>query len=270
MVQALKTGELDYAHGANADQLNQLKTEPNIATVAGKANGWTPARLQRLRRRHRQDDPERRPSTKALLDPAFRDALGYAIDKRPLVERVLGGYGDVGTTIVPPVLDKWHVEPTTPRTFDIEKAKQLLDAAGYTLDASGKRLDKEGKPITLRISCPNSDDELPEGRAVHQGLVRPARDRRHAAGPRLGGRSARRSCRPRPATATRPTTTSSCGAGAAASTRTGCCRSSSAARSAPRPTASTATRAYDQMYEHQLKAPTGRRAQGDPRRRCRT
>ena len=41
MVQALKAGDLDYAHGPNAQQLNQLKTDPNIATVAGKANGWT-------------------------------------------------------------------------------------------------------------------------------------------------------------------------------------------------------------------------------------
>ncbi len=46
------------------------------------------------------------PSTKALLDPAFRDALGYAVDKEQLVERVLGGFGDVGTTNVPPILER--------------------------------------------------------------------------------------------------------------------------------------------------------------------
>ena len=41
MVQALKAGELDYAHGPNAEQLNALKSDPNIATVVGSANGWT-------------------------------------------------------------------------------------------------------------------------------------------------------------------------------------------------------------------------------------
>lgn len=162
MVQALKAGELDYAHGPNADQLNQLKSDPNIATVAGKANGWSQLAFNGYGADTGKTIPKGGPSTKALLDPAFRDALGYAIDKDLLVQRVLGGYGDVGTTIVPPVLGKWHVEPTTKRTFDIEKAKQLLDAAGYKLDANGKRLDKDNKPITLRISFPNSDTNYPK------------------------------------------------------------------------------------------------------------
>src|SRR5689334_21194126 len=41
MVQALKSGEIDYARGVLADQFNALKTEPNITAVAGIANGYT-------------------------------------------------------------------------------------------------------------------------------------------------------------------------------------------------------------------------------------
>jgi peptide/nickel transport system substrate-binding protein len=50
------------------------------------------------------------------------------------------------------------VEPDNPRHFDIELAKQKLDAAGYVLDGNGKRLDKEGKPITLALVHPNTSD----------------------------------------------------------------------------------------------------------------
>jgi peptide/nickel transport system substrate-binding protein len=74
------------------------------------------------------------------------------------VERVLGGFGDKGTTQVPPILSDWHVEPTTPRTFDIELAKQKLEDAGYTTNGDGKRLDKESKPIALRVIYPNTHD----------------------------------------------------------------------------------------------------------------
>jgi len=63
---------------------------------------------------------------------------------------------------VPPVLKDWHVEPDKPRTFDIEKAKSLLDAAGYKLDANGKRLDKDNKPIKLRLDMPDSDENYPK------------------------------------------------------------------------------------------------------------
>lgn len=162
MVQALKAGELDYAHGVNADQLKALQTDPNIKTVAGAANGWTQMAFNTYGTGTDKTIPGGGPSTTALKDAAFRDALGYAVDRQTLVDRVLGGYGDVGNTIVPPVLTSWHVEPTTPRTFNIDLAKQKLDAAGYKLDATGKRLDKDNKPITLRMYMPDSDPNYPK------------------------------------------------------------------------------------------------------------
>ena len=158
MVQALKAGELDYVHNANADQFKQLQADPTYTAVAGKANGWTQLAFNTYGTGTGKEIKGGGPSTKALLDPAFRDALGYAVDKEALVERVLGGFGDVGTTIVPPILAEWHVEPDNPRTFDIELAKQKLDAAGYLLDPAGKRLDKEQKPISLRLAYPNTND----------------------------------------------------------------------------------------------------------------
>lgn len=162
MVQALKKGDLQYARGVNAQQLNELKTAPNIQTVVGAANGWSQLAFNVYGTGTGKTIDGGGPSTQALLDPKFRDALGYAIDKKTLVDRVLGGYGDVGSTIVPPVLGDMHVEPAQPRTFDIELAKQKLDAAGYPLDANGKRLDKQGKPIVLRLVMPDSDANYPK------------------------------------------------------------------------------------------------------------
>jgi peptide/nickel transport system substrate-binding protein len=157
MVQALKSGELDYARGVNANQLKQLQADPAFTTVAGKANGWTQLAFNTYGTGTGKTIKNGGPSTTALLDPKFRDALGYAVDKKALVDRVLGGFGDPGDTIIPPILSDWHVTPNTPRTFDLEVAKQKLEAAGYTLDANGKRLDKDGKPISLRLVTPNTE-----------------------------------------------------------------------------------------------------------------
>jgi peptide/nickel transport system substrate-binding protein len=158
MVQALKSGELDYARGVNADQLKQLQADPAFTTVAGKANGWTQIAFNTYGTGTGKTIKGGGPSTTALQDQKFRDALGYAVDKNVLVDRVLGGFGDPGDTIVPPILSEWHVTPTTPRTFNLDVAKQKLEAAGYILDANGKRLDKDGKPISLRLVVPNTDD----------------------------------------------------------------------------------------------------------------
>lgn len=167
MLQLLQAGELDYAHGLNADQFEQLPADATTyGTTVGKANGWTELAFNTYGTGTNKTIKGGGASTKALVDPKFRDALGYAIDKETLVERVLGGYGDEGTTNVPPVLADWHVEPDKPRAFDIALAKQKLDAAGYKLDASKKRLDKEKRPIKLRLYVPDSDESYAAAAAL--------------------------------------------------------------------------------------------------------
>lgn len=157
MAQALRNDELDYAQNVLSDQFDQLATEEGITTVAGTANGFTELGFNTYGTGTGNTIEGGGPSTPALLDAAFRDALGYAIDKEQLVERVLGGYGEAATTQVPPFQTAWHKEPATPRTFDLAIADQKLTDAGYVVDASGNRLDKDGNAIVLDLVFPDSD-----------------------------------------------------------------------------------------------------------------
>lgn len=162
MVQAFKAGEIDYIRQPNYQQFDALKSLPNVATAVGVANGWTELGFNTYGTGTGKTIKGGGPSTKALLDPAFRDALGYAIDKQQLLDRVLGGYGTLGTSVVPPVLGQWYTAPNDIRTFSIDTAKQKLLAAGYTLDSNGQRLDKEGKPIVLKLVMPDSNADYPK------------------------------------------------------------------------------------------------------------
>ncbi len=160
MVQALKAGELDYARGVNADQFNAAQDR------AGHQDG---------RRALRTAGPSSAfntygtgtgktikgggPSTKALLDPAFRDALGYAVDKQTLVDRVLGGYGDGRHDERPAGAQASGTSsPTTVRTFDID-ARQA--------EARRGRLP----PRCLRQSA-RQGGQADQPPAVHAGLRR--------------------------------------------------------------------------------------------------
>jgi peptide/nickel transport system substrate-binding protein len=161
MVQALKRGELDYVRDVNPDQFDALASEPDIQTVEGFSNGYT-----YLSFNTRATQKGYTGSTSALEDVAFRDALGYAIDRERLLEAVAKGRGTPGTTIVPPYHLKWHVEPDRPRTFDIAEANRRLDAAGYARNDGGKRLDKEGKEIVLRMTWPDSEDHSTDAQFI--------------------------------------------------------------------------------------------------------
>jgi peptide/nickel transport system substrate-binding protein len=157
MVQALKAGELDYAHAVSSDQFKALQSEPDIETVNGASNGWTELGFNTYGTGTGKTIKNGGPSTKALQDAAFRDALGFAIDKQKLADSIIGGYGTIGTTQIPPVLKAWHVEPTNVRNFDLDLARQKLEAAGYKAGADGVRVDKEGKPLNLRLVMPDTE-----------------------------------------------------------------------------------------------------------------
>ena len=66
-----------------------------------------------------------------MADPAMRQALSYAIDKNEINTRLLGGTVQVANTNISP--GAWFFADQTPATFDPEKAKSILDAAGWTV-----------------------------------------------------------------------------------------------------------------------------------------
>jgi len=70
-------------------------------------------------------------------DPAFRQALTYAVDKNAINTRVLGGLVAIANTNVAP--DAYYFVDQPPATFDTTKAGQILDAAGWTMGADGIR-----------------------------------------------------------------------------------------------------------------------------------
>jgi peptide/nickel transport system substrate-binding protein len=83
-----------------------------------------------------------------------REAIAHAIDKQTLVDRVLAGLATPGTTMSPSPNPSWIPELTADQTFDfdLDKAKQILDDAGYKdSDGNGIR-EYEGKDIVLRYA----------------------------------------------------------------------------------------------------------------------
>jgi peptide/nickel transport system substrate-binding protein len=85
-----------------------------------------------------------------LKDVRVRQALAYAMDRKPLIEYLWRGLARPASSILPP--EHWAYNPDVPQYLhDPEKARQLLDEAGYRAASDGIRFH-----ITMKTSTEES------------------------------------------------------------------------------------------------------------------
>jgi peptide/nickel transport system substrate-binding protein len=152
-IQALIKGEVDFVHDITPVQVEALQGREGIYAQ----NGVSPY-FEEIAFNVGAVDPETGEplgdGNPALQDPAFRYALGYALDLDRLAESAYQGGAEPGDTFVPPYYETFHWEPPEDEafTFDLDRAGELLDEAGYEVGDDGLRTMPDGSPIgTLRL-----------------------------------------------------------------------------------------------------------------------
>ena len=154
-IQALLKGEVDFVESITALEVKHLQGQAGVTAHNGNSPGFEEIAFNTGSVDLKTGKPIGNPNP-AMLDPKFRHALGYAVNLPQLVQKVYQGAGLPGTTIIPPSYKKYHWEPPAGQkmTFDLAKAGQLLDAAGYKKGPDGLRTMPDGKPIgTLRLDA---------------------------------------------------------------------------------------------------------------------
>ncbi|MGX9576397.1 ABC transporter substrate-binding protein [Mesorhizobium sp. f-mel] len=146
IAQGLKSGNLDYGVSLTAAQWVDLSKNPDIVVGESRVE-------QRDYLAFNTASGDGAGSTKALQDRAFRDAIGYAIDQKTIVDRAYRGHADPGVGVVMPVATDYYSDlGDVTRHFDLAEAGRRLDAAGYRdANGDGVREDKEGKSFQLEL-----------------------------------------------------------------------------------------------------------------------
>jgi peptide/nickel transport system substrate-binding protein len=113
----LRKGSADIAiNSLTPDMVVTLEQEPRLAILRGPGTV-----LQYMGFNYR--DP-------ILKDVRVRQALAYAIDRRPMLEYLWRGFAQPAASILPP--QSWAYSADVPiYNYDPERARQLLDSAGY-------------------------------------------------------------------------------------------------------------------------------------------
>ena len=89
-----------------------------------------------------------------MADLKLRQALAYGLDIKQMVKAFYDGLREKATSSVPPVFEKYYPKDLAGFPYDPEKAKKLLDEAGYKdVNGDGYREDKNGKPFEIKIAA---------------------------------------------------------------------------------------------------------------------
>ncbi len=77
--------------------------------------------------------------SKVFSEKEVRQALNYGIDKKEIIEKILAGKGEIVDSPILPGIYGFE-KPSKIYEFDLEKAKSLLENAGFVENENGKRV----------------------------------------------------------------------------------------------------------------------------------
>ncbi|RSL35010.1 nickel ABC transporter, nickel/metallophore periplasmic binding protein [Salibacterium salarium] len=139
-VLAFEKGEVDLIYGEgviNTDTFNQLKS-----TDSYKAGISEPVATRQLVMNTNKEE---------LSDLRVRQALHYGFNKQAMVEGVTSGLEDKADYILPKNMPYTSNVDANTFNYDVDKAKQLLDEAGWKLPEGKDIREKNGEPLEIEI-----------------------------------------------------------------------------------------------------------------------
>lgn len=107
-----------------------------------------------------------------LQDKRVRQAIAYAIDREGLIDALLKGHGEVVNS---PIAKQWWVyDDQNPTQYkqDVEKAKSLLEEAGYVdVDGDGFVETPDGEPYELTMAYPLGNPIREQSAPIIQDMI---------------------------------------------------------------------------------------------------
>ena len=152
IVAALQAGEYDLTVGLNADLYSKVKSLSNIKVgvqddlsysyIGFKLGKWDKEKGEAI------PDPNAK-----MADVKLRQAMAYAIDNDLVGTKFYEGLRRNATQLMIPAFKEFYDDSIKGYTIDLEKAKQLLDEAGYKdVNGDGIREDKNGQPFKINFA----------------------------------------------------------------------------------------------------------------------
>ena len=152
IVAALQSGEYDLTVGLNSDLYSKVSALKNIQIGVKDELSYTYIGFKLGKWDKEKKEVVTDPNAK-MADVKLRQAMAYAIDNDAVGAKFYEGLRRNATQLMIPAFKEFYDDSLKGYTFDVEKAKKLLDEAGYKdTNNDGIREDKNGKPFKIKFA----------------------------------------------------------------------------------------------------------------------
>ena len=155
---AMKSGKYDIVLDIPTELYKTYKDLDNIDTLGRQELYYSYLGFKMGKYDKTKGENVVNPNSK-MADLKLRQALAYGLDIKQMVKAFYDGLREKATSSVPPVFEKYYPKDLAGFPYDPEKAKKLLDEAGYKdVNGDGYREDKNGKPFEIKIAAMSGGD----------------------------------------------------------------------------------------------------------------
>ena len=152
IVAALKAGKYDFVMSMPDSLYNNYKDLKNIETLGQQDLYYSYLAFKLGHYDKAKGENVTDPNAK-MSDVRLRQALAYGINVEEIAQVFYFGLRQEATSAIPPVFKKYFPKDLKGYPYNPEKAKQLLDEAGYKdVNGDGIREDKNGKPFEIKMA----------------------------------------------------------------------------------------------------------------------
>ncbi|CAH0318315.1 Nickel-binding periplasmic protein [Peribacillus sp. Bi96] len=139
-VLAFEKGDLDLIYGEGVISLDAFKQLETTGTYETSISDPVATRQLVMNTKKEQ-----------LSDLRVRQALQYGFNKKAMVDGVTSGLEEKADFILPTNFPYTSDIDVTPIDYNVEKAKALLDEAGWKLPKGKNVREKDGKPLEIEL-----------------------------------------------------------------------------------------------------------------------
>ena len=152
-IAALKNGQVDLITTLPLQNLDDIRNTPGLQLLQQELSASYVTVAFNVHAGNTIDEPipsPGDPNFHPVSDVRVRKAIQHAIDKEAIHKTVFLGFGDTDCNIIPKALD-WAYEPLDCPEYDLDKARSLLEEAGFP-DGFKVTFHPEGAPPQRQIA----------------------------------------------------------------------------------------------------------------------